>query len=69
MPAFTQGICQDGAVILKDGAPMTPDDIITALRALDFLLEVKAMKNTPSLHVLHEENKELAWTKARQSLR
>jgi len=28
---YSQGICQDGAAILKDGVPMTPEEIITEL--------------------------------------
>ena len=31
MSEFTQGICGDGAVILRDGEPLTPEQIITAL--------------------------------------
>ena len=36
MSEFTQGVCEDGAVILKDGEPLTPEQIISALyRAQD----------------------------------
>ena len=31
MSEFTQGVCGDGAAILRDGEPLTPEQIITAL--------------------------------------
>lgn len=30
---YSQGICADGAAILKDGAPMTPEEIVRELQA------------------------------------
>ena len=30
---YSQGIMDDGPVILKDGKPMTPDDIVSDLNA------------------------------------
>lgn len=35
MSDYTQGICRDGAAILKDGVPMTIDDIVTELSELN----------------------------------
>lgn len=32
-PEYSQGICQDGAAILKDGVPMTIEEILGELRA------------------------------------
>jgi hypothetical protein len=31
MSEFTQGVCADGAAILRDGEMLTPEQIITAL--------------------------------------
>ena len=31
MTEYTQGICKDGAAILKDGVPMTPEEILEHL--------------------------------------
>lgn len=30
---YSQGICQDGAAILKDGVPMTPEEIVVELQS------------------------------------
>jgi len=68
MPEFTQGICEDGAAILSDGIPMTPDEIITALKALDFLVDLKRIKNDPEFKGFYKNNKNSAWHKARQAL-
>ncbi|SEG13892.1 hypothetical protein [Marinobacterium lutimaris] len=35
MSEYTQGICQDGAAILRDGQPMTIEEILAALRSGD----------------------------------
>lgn len=32
MSEYTQAVCHDGAAILRDGEPMTPEEIIKALR-------------------------------------
>lgn len=37
MSEYSQGICQDGAVILKDGKPLVLEEIVQLLRELDFL--------------------------------
>lgn len=31
---FSQGVCEDGAAILRDGVPMTVDEIVSELRQL-----------------------------------
>ena len=33
LPEYSQGVCHDGATILKDGQPMTPDEIVAELQA------------------------------------
>ncbi len=43
MPEFTQGICADGAAILKNGQPMTPEQIITELRGVNYSMETPKM--------------------------
>lgn len=40
MSEFTQGICADGAAILKDGVMLTPEEIIELLRQGDKLMGV-----------------------------
>ncbi|MGM0825655.1 MAG: hypothetical protein ACQEUY_13160 [Pseudomonadota bacterium] len=37
MSEYTQGVCQDGAAILKDGQPLTIEQILEALRERDAL--------------------------------
>jgi hypothetical protein len=36
-PEYTEGVCDDGAVILKDGQPMTITEILAALVERDRL--------------------------------
>lgn len=33
-PEYSQGVCSDGALILKDGEPMTIDEVIAELSRL-----------------------------------
>ena len=42
---YSQGIMDDGPVILKDGKPMTPDDIVSELNAYRLIIRAtsKAM--------------------------
>lgn len=37
MSEYTQGVCHDGAAILKDGQPLTIEQVIEALRERDAL--------------------------------
>lgn len=37
---YTQGICNDGAAILRDGARMTTDEVIEKLNSIDKLESV-----------------------------
>ncbi|WP_372374231.1 hypothetical protein ACDI10_09935 [Vreelandella venusta] len=37
MSEYTQGVCRDGAAILKDGQPLTIEQILEALRERDAL--------------------------------
>lgn len=37
---FSQGVCSDGAAILMDGQPMTPDEIVAKLRDQQHTIEV-----------------------------
>ena len=34
---YSQGTCQDGAAILKDGVPMTPEEVIAELQDLSLI--------------------------------
>jgi len=77
MPKFTQGICGDGAAILCDGEPVTPEQIVEALNALDFLVTLKYIKDDLNnvstgtgkvMKQFYKDNKSTAWHKARQAL-
>lgn len=35
MSEYTQGVCEDGAAILKDGQPVTIEQILVAFRTVD----------------------------------
>lgn len=37
MSKYTQGVCEDGAAILKDGQPMTIDEIVSELNAQQWI--------------------------------
>ena len=37
MSEYTQAVCHDGAVILKDGVPLTVEQILEALQERDAL--------------------------------
>jgi hypothetical protein len=37
MKKYSQGVCQDGAAILEDGIPLTPDQIVEKLNCLSQL--------------------------------
>jgi hypothetical protein len=44
-PEYTQGICEDGAAILREGQPMTIEEILDALRDSEQLkAEVERLK-------------------------
>lgn len=77
MSRFTQGIDGVGAIILKDGVLVTPEQIVQALNALDDLVTLKYIKEdlnsvSSSTHDVMEkyymDNKPLAWDKARKSV-
>ena len=38
LPEYTQGVCGDGAAILIDGRPLTPDEIVQRLNVNERLL-------------------------------
>ncbi|UTD54965.1 hypothetical protein [Halomonas sp. MS1] len=42
MSEYTQGVCHDGAEILKDGQPLTIEQILEALREREVLIEDRA---------------------------
>lgn len=44
---YSQGICADGAAILKDGVPMTPEEIVRELQSASEIVQgnVQAMGN------------------------
>jgi hypothetical protein len=68
MTDFTQGVCSDGAAILKDGKPLTIEQILAALRALDFLVEVKAHKDQYGKDEWYQDAQPIAWEQARDAL-
>ena len=39
MSKYSQGVCADGAAILRDGHPMTVDEIVSALNRADLATE------------------------------
>jgi hypothetical protein len=67
-PEFSEGICGDGAAILKDGRPMTITQILDCLKALDFLLEVKEHKNLHGSDDWYTDAKEIAWEQAKDAI-
>ena len=53
MSKYSQGVCADGAAILRDGQPMTVDEIVSALNRADLAAErerelVDALKSISS---------------------
>jgi len=68
MPEFSQGICFDGAAILKDGVPMTPEQIIMCLKALNYLVEMKRHKELFGKTEAYLIGKQIAWDQAKVSL-
>lgn len=68
MSDFSQGICADGAAILKDGRPLTIEQILEALRALDFLLEVQDHKDEYGKDEWYKYAQPIAWRRARNAL-
>lgn len=68
MPEFSQGLCEDGAAILKDGFPMTPEQIIFALRSLNYLVEMKQHKEKYGKDQVYLIGKQIAWGQASASL-
>lgn len=67
-PEFSEGICGDGAAILKDGRPMTITQILDCLKALDFLLEVKEHKDLHGPDDWYTDAKEIAWEQAKDAI-
>lgn len=51
MSEYRQGVCQDGATILRDGQPLTIEEIVSALRERDYFhlrcTELERLINTP----------------------
>ena len=68
MPEFSRGICADGAAILKDGVPMTPEQIIFALRSLNYLVEMKQHKEKYGKDQVYLIGKQIAWDQASVAL-
>ena len=65
MAEFSQGVCGGGAAILKDGAPMTPEQIVFALRALNSLVEMRDHKDKHGKTQCYLIGREIAWDQAR----
>ena len=69
MPQFSQGVMEDGAAILRDGIPMTPEEILDCLRALSYLVVVKDYKDENGKTQEYREHfQPRAWEWARKSL-
>ncbi|MEW8253727.1 MAG: hypothetical protein AB2747_05195 [Candidatus Thiodiazotropha taylori] len=68
VPEFSQGVCADGAAILKDGQPMTVEQILSALRALAFLAEIKAHKDKYGKDEWYSDAQPIAWDQAKEAL-
>lgn len=67
-PEFSEGICEDGAAILKNGIPLTITQILNCLKALDFLLEVKEHKDLHGKDDWYSDAKEIAWEQAKDCI-
>jgi hypothetical protein len=65
---FSEGIMEDGAAILKDGVPIPITQILDCLKALDFLLEVKAHKEANGEDEWYADAKEIAWEQAKEAM-
>ena len=68
MPDYTQGVCNDGAAILRDGQPITPDEIVEALNALAGLVGVKRYKNRHGKDETYKDAKDVVWYRAEKAL-
>ena len=53
MSGYTQGVCQDGAAILKDGQPMTIEEILAALNESERLAEMVDRAHAALNELLH----------------
>ena len=51
MHDYSQGICADGAAILKDGQPMTIEQILYELRCADMLAEFYVQKGMEAIDI------------------
>jgi len=65
---FSQGVCADGASILKNGEPMSIEQIIEALRSLRDLVEVKKHKDRHGKDEWYKDAQPMAWEQARKVL-
>lgn len=69
IPEYTQGVCYDGAAILMDGRPLTPDEIVQLLNANERLLHErqKVLDAIPECgqHGMNCVPHALEWIKAR----
>ena len=68
LPVFTQGICHDGAAILLDGVPITPDQIVAGLNALSGLVGVKQYKDRYGKDQSYKDARDLVWYDAQKAL-
>jgi hypothetical protein len=66
-PEFSQGICEDGVAILKDGRPMSISQILDCLKALDFLIEIKEHKESHWNSDWNQDAMAIAWKIANQA--
>lgn len=41
MSRYTEGVCEDGAAILRDGVPMTPQEIVKQLNLIESMVQTQ----------------------------
>jgi hypothetical protein len=41
MSRYTEGVCGDGVAILRDGEPMSPNEIVSQLNLIDGMVETQ----------------------------
>jgi len=68
MCEFSQAVCGERAAILKDGQPMTIEQILDGLRALAFLVDVKNHKAEHGKDEWYCDAQPMAWEQARNAI-
>lgn len=66
LPVYTHR--SDGDEILRDGIPITPDEIVEALNALVGLVGVKRYKNHYGKDKIYKDARDVSWFDAYKAL-